>query len=77
MRKFFDASLSSKGQIVIAKELRDRLGLSQNQILRETVENVKLILVPVKRPSEMGGFLKGKMSKNAKQLIKETKSGWE
>ncbi|MEK6970710.1 MAG: AbrB/MazE/SpoVT family DNA-binding domain-containing protein [archaeon] len=77
MRKFFDASLSSKGQIVIAKELRDRLGLSQNQILRETVENGKLILVPVKRPSEMGGFLKGKMSKNAKQLIKETKSGWE
>jgi AbrB family looped-hinge helix DNA binding protein len=77
MRKFFDACLSSKGQIVIAKELRDQLGLSQNQILRETIENGKLVLVPIKRPSEMGGFLKGKLGKSAKQLIKETKSGWE
>jgi len=77
MRKFFDANLSSKGQIVIAKELRDQLGLTQNQVLRETVENGKLVLVPIKRPSEMGGILKGKISKSAKQLIKETKSGWE
>ncbi len=44
--------LSSKGQIVIPKYIRDKLGLRKGSRLRIRLENKRIILEPVTEPPE-------------------------
>ena len=76
VRKAFDASMSSKGQLVIAKEIREELGLKKNQRFIERIENGKVVLEPVSRLMELKGVLKGKTSKSVKQIMQEIDEGW-
>ena len=71
------ATVSSKGQVVIAKEIRDKLGIRKNQRVVERIEGGKIVITPLKRLSELGGSLKGKIKTPVKELMREIKEGWE
>ncbi len=77
MTETLQTTMSSKGQVVIAKEIRDKLDVKQNQRLIQKIEGGRIILVPVKRLSELGGIWKGKTKKSIKQIMKEIDEGWE
>jgi len=44
--------VSKKGQVVIPKGIRDRLGLTPGTVLKVTVEGRKVILEPIEEPPE-------------------------
>jgi len=70
--------MTSKGQIQIFKEIREKLGLAKKQRFVEKIEGKRVVLEPVPSFASLGGTLKA-MGKNKKieQLVKETKEGWE
>ena len=51
--------VSSKYQIVIPKEIRNRIDLEKGQILQVIVRNGVITLVPDRPLSELRGFVKG------------------
>jgi AbrB family looped-hinge helix DNA binding protein len=53
-------TISSKGQVIIPSELRDRLGLGKGTIATWTEEKGRLVLTPITRQRlrEIRGFLK-------------------
>lgn len=77
MASEFETRMSSKGQVVIVKEIREKLGLAENQRFVEKVENRGIVLKPVKRLSALRGVLKGMESKPVREAIKEVKKGWQ
>lgn len=44
--------VSEKGQVVIPKEVRERLGLTRGTVLNVRVEGKRIILEPVQEPPE-------------------------
>jgi AbrB family looped-hinge helix DNA binding protein len=52
-------TISPKFQIVIPKAIRAELGLRPGQKVRAIVYDGRIELIPVRRPREMRGFLKG------------------
>ena len=74
----FETRMSSKGQIIIVKEIRDKLGLKENQKFIEKIQEKKIILEPVPSLSQLGGFLED-MRKNKKitELVAESRKGWD
>lgn len=63
--------LSSKGQVVIPKSVRERLGLRNGDRLKLSVEAKKITLTPLAElPEEL--FVKGK-AEAVKELLKEAK----
>lgn len=74
----FETAMTSKGQVMIFKPIRKKLGLAEGQRFIESTVDNKVILEPVPSLVSMGGILKelGK-KKNAKQLAAEAKEGWE
>lgn len=73
-----ETRMTSKGQVMILKEIREKLGLSKRQQFIERTEDNKVILEPVPNLVDLGGTLKsmGK-NKSIKQLMKEVKDGWD
>lgn len=71
------ASLSSKGQIVIAKPIRDKLGLVQNQQFIERIEGKTIVLEPLPKLTDLGGVLKGKSKKTVEEMMREAGEGWD
>jgi len=73
-----ETRMTSKGQVLILKEIRERLGLSKRQQFIERTEDNKVVLEPVPNLTELGGTLKSMgENKSIKQLMKETKEGWD
>lgn len=52
-------TVSPKFQVVIPKEIREKLGLSPGQKIQAIVYRNRIELIPVRPVSEMRGFLKG------------------
>ena len=52
-------TISPKFQVVIPKEIRERLGLSPGQKVQAIVYGDRIELIPVRPIKEMRGFLKG------------------
>lgn len=77
MEEVFRTVLSSKGQVIIVKEIREKLNLQKNQKFFEKIENGKVVLVPVRKLSEMGGIWKGMTKKTTEEIMKEIKEGWD
>lgn len=77
-KEVFETRMSSKGQIIIVKEIRDKLGLQENQKFIEKLQEKRIILEPVPSLSQLGGFLKT-MGKNKKtiELVAEARKGWD
>ena len=73
----FETTMSSKGQIVISKKIRDGMGIKPNQKFIEKVEGNKIILIPVIPLSKAGVMLKGMDKRPTNEIIKEIKRGWK
>ncbi len=51
--------ISPKFQVVIPKEIREKLGLEPGQKVQAIVYDNRIELIPVRRAKELRGFLKG------------------
>jgi len=74
------ATLSSKGQIVLMKGIRDKMGLKAGDRFIEKVENNQIVLKPVKPLAEMFGSLKNEgdfKGKTTDEIVAEIKKGWD
>ncbi len=52
-------TISPKFQVVIPKEIRERLGLSPGQRIQAIVYGDRIELIPMRPAAEMRGFLEG------------------
>ena len=52
-------TISPKFQVVIPKEIRDRLGLKPGQKIQAIVCGDRIELIPVRPAAELRGFLRG------------------
>ena len=52
-------TISPKFQVVIPKEIRERLGLTPGQKIQAIVYGDRIELIPVRAAAELRGFLKG------------------
>jgi AbrB family looped-hinge helix DNA binding protein len=52
-------TISPKFQVVIPKEIRERLGLEPGQKIEAIVYGSRIELIPVRQARELRGFLKG------------------
>ena len=52
-------TVSPKYQVVIPKEVREKLGLSPGQKIQVVVYDDRIVLIPVRPTKQMRGFLKG------------------
>ncbi len=52
-------TISPKYQVVIPKEIREKLGLSQGQKVKAIMYDGRIELIPVRPIKTMRGFLKG------------------
>jgi AbrB family looped-hinge helix DNA binding protein len=52
-------TISPKFQVVIPKEIRERLGLEPGQKIEAIVYGNRIELIPVRQARELRGFLKG------------------
>jgi AbrB family looped-hinge helix DNA binding protein len=52
-------TISPKFQVVIPKAIRELLGLRPGQRVQVMVYDGRIELIPVRKPKEMRGFLKG------------------
>jgi len=66
------AILSEKGQVTIPKDIRDRLGLKNGQVLDFVVDNSEIRVrkvAPIDAAESVYGILKGKRSSD--QIIRD------
>jgi len=72
--------LSSKGQIVLMKGIREKMGLKAGDKLIERIEDNRIVLKPVAPLSELFGSLKDEgdfKGKKTDEIMAEIKRGWD
>lgn len=52
-------TVSTKYQVVIPKDVRERLGIKPGQKIQAIAFGDRIELIPLRHPSELRGFLKG------------------
>ena len=77
MTRKFETTMSSKGQVVISKEIREELRLKSGQKFLEEKRGNEIILKPVMPISQARGILKGIDNRPTREIIKEVKKGWK
>ena len=77
MSKKFETTMSSKGQVVISKEIREELRLKSGQKFLEEKRGNEIVLKPVMSISQAKGLLKGIDNRSTKEIISEVKKGWK
>ncbi len=72
-------TMSSKGQVVIPKEIRDRMGAKRGQkfVIEEVDGSYILIPVPKNPIKALRGLAKGTFRKSATQLVREEREAWD
>lgn len=74
----FVTSMSPKGQVVISKKIRDKLGLRPKDKFVEKIKGSKIILEKVPSITELGGTLKGMMkNKTTEEIMRFIDEGWD
>lgn len=68
----YDISISTKGQLVLPKEIRDKFKLSSGSKLRVSVEKEKIILQPRTLEDEVQDIVAFSIMKDGKKVSKET-----
>ncbi len=69
--KQYQTVVSSKGQLVLPKELRDHFRLSTGSRLKITVENEKIVLHPRSIADEMEEFIAAKLKEDGQQVTEQ------
>lgn len=77
MAEKFKTTMSSKGQIVISKEIREELNLEPKQKFTEETKGTEIIIRPVLPLSSSKGILKGMGKMPTDEIIREVKKGWK
>ena len=67
--------ISSKGQIVLPSDIRDRLQLDKGRRLAVAEKGGVIIMKPVKKLSELAGILK--TDENIDKLIRQLRKEWD
>ena len=75
--KQFETTMSSKGQIVISKDIREALGLKPGQKILEERKGNEIIVKPVMQISRAKGILKGIDTRPTKEIMEEVRKGWK
>jgi AbrB family looped-hinge helix DNA binding protein len=75
--KQYQAVVSSKGQLVIPKDLRDRFCLVTGSRLKITVEDERIVLHPRSIGDEMEEFIALKLKENGQPVTKENISRYQ
>lgn len=65
--------VSSKGQVVIPKEIRDKLGIKPGTILNVSIEGKRIVLEPALEPPNIFVELGEKSEEILQELRKENK----
>ena len=74
----FETSMSSKDQVVIAKKIREKLGLKPRQKFVEEVRGSQIVLKPVPSLSNLGGSLRHvAQKKTVREISRWIDTGWE
>jgi AbrB family looped-hinge helix DNA binding protein len=68
---FYSTTISSKGQVVIPKKIRDKLGLKSGHTLGVALTGKKIVVEPFVSPEEVFGMFGTKKPIN-KQAIKQS-----
>ena len=72
-------TLSSKGQVVLRREIRDKLGLKAGDKFIEFVKDDEVVLKPVRSTEELFGVLKDSREfcgKRTEEIVREIDEGW-
>jgi AbrB family looped-hinge helix DNA binding protein len=74
-----ESKVSPKGQIVIPKRLRDKLGIRKGEkVAIEEADEVVLVMKKAKDPVQaMRGLFKGKTKKSSVELVRQLRDEWE
>ena len=64
----FDVSISTKGQLVLPKEIRDKFQLKVGSKLRVFVENGKIVLQPRSLEDDVRDFISAAIVKDGKKV---------
>jgi AbrB family looped-hinge helix DNA binding protein len=59
--------VSTKYQVVIPKEIREKVGLRTGQAVQIIVKNGVMTLVPERKLSDLRGFLRGMDTRNVRE----------
>ena len=74
----FETSMSSKGQVVIAKEIHDQLGLRPKQKFLEEAKGNTIVLKPLPTLAALQGSLKRvARKKSVREISRWIDKGWE
>ena len=68
----FDVSISTKGQLVLPKEIRDKFQLNVGSKLRVFVENERIVLQPRSLEDDVRDFISTAIVKDGKKISGET-----
>lgn len=66
----YQTTVSSKGQIVLPKGIRDILGLEESDVMNVSMKKGRIILEPQTRVEDMLGFVKTKKVLTRTQMKK-------
>ncbi len=71
--------VSSKGQVVIPKALRNRFGIKEGgEVIVEAIEEGVLIMKKEKNPvKSMTGLFEGKTKKTSAELVRDIRKEWD
>ncbi len=74
-----EATVSSKGQIVIPKDFREDLGIKEGQkvVIEEVAGAIVIIPVPKDPVKALRGLAKGITKKSSTQLVRELRGEWQ
>jgi len=68
----YDVSVSTKGQLVLPKEIRDKFKLNSGSKIRVSVEKGKIVLQPRTMEDELKEIVVFFILKDGKQVTKDT-----
>ena len=73
-----DLRISSKGQVVIPKEIRDKLRIKKGQRIKVVEVDGTIMIIPIPKDpiKAMRGMTKGITKKSSVEIVREMRKEW-